>query len=182
MKKQSLSLNSFLIIILFTFLLSYSSATNIVKGKARIIDGDTIKIKNEKIRFGGIDAPEIKQVCRNKDNNPYPCGVVAKDFLDNYIFYSGLKDIKKNPLSKTNGMVYCYYSERDRYKRPIGKCYVGKDSEFNLNHEMVLSGQAVAYKRYSNDYTEAQNKAKEKSIGIWQGKFTLPEEWRRKNK
>ena len=79
-------------------------------------------------------------------------------------------------------MVYCYYSERDRYKRPIGKCYVGKDSEFNLNHEMVLSGQAVAYKRYSNDYTEAQNKAKEKSIGIWQGKFTLPEEWRRKNK
>ena len=171
----------FSILILFFQTQSFSEE-KLIFGKAKVTDGDTIKIHGEKIRLHGIDAPEIKQVCYDKDNKPYPCGVVAKDFLDNYIFHSGLKDIKKDPFSKTNGMVYCYYSERDRYKRIIGKCYVGKDSEFNLNHEMVISGQAVAYTKYSKDYIEAENTAKAKGRGIWQGKFDLPEEWRRKNK
>jgi len=178
---KKLSLILFSVLILFFTEQSYSEE-KVIFGKAKVIDGDTIKINGEKIRLHGIDSPEIKQVCQNKDNNPYPCGVVAKDFLDNYIFRSGLKDITKDPLSKTNGMVYCYYSERDRYKRIIGKCYVGKDSEFNLNHEMVSSGQAVAYTKYSKDYIEAQNKAKKMGIGIWQGEFVLPEEWRRQNK
>jgi len=179
MNKIILSL--FSILILFFITPSYSEE-KLIFGEAQVTDGDTIKINGEKIRLHGIDSPEIKQVCQNKDNNPYPCGVVAKDFLDNYIFRSVLKEIKKDPLSKTNGMVYCYYSERDRYKRIIGKCYVGKDSEFNLNHAMVISGQAVAYTKYSKDYIEAENTAKAKGRGIWQGKFDLPEEWRRKNK
>ena len=179
MKKLSLIL--FSILILFFQTQSFSEE-KLIFGKAEVIDGDTIKINGEKIRLHGIDSPEIKQVCQNKDNNPYACGVVAKDFLDNYIFSSGLIDITKAPKSETNRMVYCYYSERDRYKRIIGKCYVGKDSKFNLNHEMVSSGQAVAYTKYSKDYIKAQNKAKQKGIGIWQGKFDLPEEWRRQNK
>ena len=47
---------------------------------------------------------------------------------------------------------------------------------------MVFTGQAVAYTKYSNNYIEAQNKEKKMGIGIWQGEFILPEEWRRKNK
>ena len=62
MKKQSLILSSLLIITLFIFSFSYSSETNFAKGKAIIVDGDTIKIDNEKIRFGGIDAPEKNQI------------------------------------------------------------------------------------------------------------------------
>ena len=62
MKKQSLSLGSFFIIILFTFSFVQSSEISIVKGKARIIDGDTIEINSEKIRFGGIDTPEKKEI------------------------------------------------------------------------------------------------------------------------
>jgi len=61
MKKQSLSLSSLLIFALFIFSFSYSSEINTIKGKAIIIDGDTIKIGNEKIRFGGIDTPEKNQ-------------------------------------------------------------------------------------------------------------------------
>ena len=62
MKKQSLNLSSFAIIILFIFSLAYSSEKSIAKGKARIVDGDTIKISDEKIRFGGIDTPEKKKI------------------------------------------------------------------------------------------------------------------------
>ena len=62
MKKQSLNLSSFAIIILFTFTLAYSSEKSIAKGKATIIDGDTIKINDEKIRFAGIDTPEKNKI------------------------------------------------------------------------------------------------------------------------
>ena len=82
MKKLSLILFSLLIF----FEIQSFGEEKLIFGKAKVIDGDTIKINGEKIRLHGIDSPEIKQVCQNKDNNPYPCGVVAKDFLDNYIF------------------------------------------------------------------------------------------------
>ena len=150
------------------------SEEKVIFGWPRVIDGDSISIRQESIRLHGIDAPEIKQICKKKNNTPYMCGVIAKDTLKNFI--------ERESSGITRKKVYCYYSERDRYKRIIGKCYVGKDSEFNLNHEMVISGQAVAYTKYSKDYIEAENTAKAKGRGIWQGKFDLPEEWRRKNK
>ena len=77
MKKLSLILFSLLI---FFFEIQSFGEEKLIFGKAKVIDGDTILIEGVKIRLHGIDAPEIKQVCRNKDNNPYPCGVVAKDF------------------------------------------------------------------------------------------------------
>lgn len=171
MKKLSLILSS--LTILFFTEQSYSEE-KVIYGWPNVIDGDTIVIMKERIRLHGIDAPEIKQICRNKNNTIYMCGIIAKNALDNFI--------KIESSGYPEKKVYCYYSERDKYKRIIGKCYVGKDSKFNLNHAMVFSGQAVAYTRYSNDYIEAQNKAKKMGIGIWQGEFILPEEWRRKNK
>ena len=50
MKKQSLILISF-IFLLNTF--SHSTEINAAIGKAKVIDGDTIVINGEKIRFGG---------------------------------------------------------------------------------------------------------------------------------
>ena len=35
--------------------------------KVIITDGDTIKFNNKKIRLHGIDTPEIKQLCKNKN-------------------------------------------------------------------------------------------------------------------
>ena len=58
MKKQSLTLSSFIIIFLFILIYSYGGEKSTIKGKAIIIDGDTIKINDKKIRFGGIDSPE----------------------------------------------------------------------------------------------------------------------------
>ena len=41
-----------------------------IYGKAKIIDGDTIYLNWEKIRFKGIDTPELKQTC-NKNNEVF---------------------------------------------------------------------------------------------------------------
>ena len=40
----------------------------------KVIDGDTIVLNGEKIRFSGIDAPEYDQDCMNGDKKIY-CGM-----------------------------------------------------------------------------------------------------------
>ena len=35
-----------------------------LKGKPRVVDGDTICIGETKIRLHGVDAPEMKQTCK----------------------------------------------------------------------------------------------------------------------
>ena len=58
MKKLNLSLSSFLIIFFFiNFSFSNSEDLKSISCKPVIVDGDTIKIDDQIIRFGGIDAP-----------------------------------------------------------------------------------------------------------------------------
>ena len=67
MKKLKLILVSFFFI-LININSSFSSNSNykIISGKPVITDGDTVKINNKKIRFSGIDAPEIYFLGKNK--------------------------------------------------------------------------------------------------------------------
>ena len=46
----------------------------------RIVDGDTIVLNGEKIRFTGIDTPELKQTCL-QDDQEVGCGMTAKILL-----------------------------------------------------------------------------------------------------
>ena len=57
---------------------------DVKSSEIKVIDGDTIHLKNKKIRFSGIDTPEIKQIC-NKNNEAIKCGVQAKQLLINKI-------------------------------------------------------------------------------------------------
>ena len=66
----------------------------------------------------------------------------------------------------------------DRYKRYIGVCFLG---DVDLNKWMVINGYAVAYRRYSKDYIEDENYAKQNKIGLWSGNFIHPEKWRKLN-
>ena len=53
---------------------------DVKSSEIKVIDGDTIYLKNEKIRFSGIDTPEIKQIC-NKNNEVIKCGIQANNYL-----------------------------------------------------------------------------------------------------
>ena len=86
MKKQKLILISFFFL-LFNNISSLSLEDNnfLISGKPKIIDGDTIKINNKKIRFSGIDAPESyffgkKQLCI-LNNVEILCGMLSKEKL-----------------------------------------------------------------------------------------------------
>jgi len=46
----------------------------------RIVDGDTIVLNGEKIRFTGIDTPELKQTCMQGDQE-VGCGMSARSLF-----------------------------------------------------------------------------------------------------
>ncbi len=172
-KKLNLNLFKYTI---FLFLFFCNFAVSEIKfissdvKKVIITDGDSIKIGKQKIRLFGIDSPELKQICYDKSGIPYPCGIEAKKCLETIINKSNKK------------YIYCYYSERDKYNRILGECFLGENSKTNVNETMVYLGYAVAYLRYSKKYLNAQESAKSISNGLWAGTFEMPEEWRKKNK
>ncbi len=54
---------------------------NNIFGRAKVIDGDTIEIRGQKIRLFGIDAFERRQRCRRADGRRYRCGRTARHTL-----------------------------------------------------------------------------------------------------
>ena len=152
----------FLVLLINTF--SISTVVN-AGSSLKIIDGDTIILNSEKIRFYGIDTPEIKQTCTDKYGHTYLCGVKAKLELEKIIGSRKVACIKKT---------------KDRYKRSISICYVdGKD----INSLMVKKGWALAYRKYSKKYVKDEVIAKSNKAGMWSGDFIAPWKWRRlKNK
>ena len=52
-----------ILVISISVLVFFFTITNIKSQEIKITDGDTIKINGEKIRFSGIDTPELKQMC-----------------------------------------------------------------------------------------------------------------------
>ena len=156
---------NFLVLVLFLFL----NASADIIGEAKITDGDTIIINDIRIRFTGSDAPESyffgkTQTCLDGKGREWECGNAATQKLKELI---------------NNQMVRCTDEGQDRYGRTLGICYVG---DMDLQAEMVKSGMAVAYLRYSNRYEKEQNYAKKVKAGMWAGEFKQPEVWRRENR
>jgi endonuclease YncB( thermonuclease family) len=100
-------------------------------GTASIVDGDTIEIHGQRIRFHGIDAPESRQECTRSDSTTWRCGQQAALALSDRIGRS---------------IVRCDPRDRDRYGRIVAICFKGAE---DLNRWMVASGWAVAYRKYS---------------------------------
>ena len=152
MKKQSLNLSSFVTIILFTFSFAYSSEKNIAIGKASIIDGDTIIISGEKIRFAGIDTPEKKKVGHEFSKKK------LKEKIGNNIVIC-IRELKLDPWGRT-----------------VAECFIGYES---ISSFMVKNGYACDYVKYSKKkYAKEQEHAKSKKLGIW--KMNFESSWEKK--
>ncbi|WP_378944298.1 thermonuclease family protein [Mesorhizobium sp. ANAO-SY3R2] len=133
-------------------------------GRASVIDGDTVEIAGERIRFNGVDAPESWQVCHDGSSAAYRCGKAAADALDSFLAAS-------RPIR-------CEYVERDRYRRFVGDCYRADGQ--SVARWLVRNGHALDWPRYSKGaYGSEQAKAKADRRGMWQGDFLEPRESRR---
>ncbi|MPY75469.1 MAG: thermonuclease family protein [Alphaproteobacteria bacterium] len=135
-----------------------------MKGQASVIDGDTIEIHGQRIRFHGIDAPESRQLCDDAHEKPYRCGQKAALALADKI---GRRTVTCDPRDK------------DRYGRVVAVCWIGLT---DLNGWLVLEGLAIAYRRYSQDYIAQEDAARQARRGIWAGSFVAPAEWRKSDR
>ena len=151
----------FVVLALLTALPAVASET--LTGRASVIDGDTIEVQGRRIRIHGIDAPESAQQCRAEDGTPYPCGRIAAHAFDGIL-------ANARPTR-------CEVRDRDVYGRLVATCFRadGKDAAAL----MVRGGHALDWPRYSGGaYAADQKQAEAARLGIWQGTFTAPWEWR----
>ena len=155
-KKKAILVTS---VLLLVFFFTY---TNIKSQDIKITNGDTIQMNGEKIRFSGIDTPELKQTCI-KEGVINQCGLTAKKIL-----------IEKIGNSK----VKCISEGKDQYKRILAECFVDSES---LSSYLVRRGYAFAYKKYSKKFIKDEDYARTKKIGMWAMEFDYPWDYRRNN-
>ena len=133
-----------------------------IVGQASVLDGDTIEIHGTRIRLFGIDAPEGGQIC-TVQGKATPCGRQAAFALADKI---------------GRQVVACRPKDEDRYGRVVAVCGVGGE---DINAWMVAQGWALAYRYYSRDYVSQERSASKAKLGMWQGEFEPPWDWRHKN-
>jgi len=128
--------------------------------KARAIDGDTLSIRSRHVRLYGIDAPELSQTCANQYGQRYSCG----------------RDSMAHLADLLQERVRCRTVATDAYGRDVATCETA--AGLDVARSQVISGNAVAYLRYSNKYFAEQIEAKKAKAGIWRGTFVQPEDFR----
>ena len=126
----------------------------------KIVDGDTIVLNGEKIRFSGIDTPELKQTCLQGDQE-VGCGMSAKMLL-----------VKKIG----NNIPECISEGKDVYKRTLAECFINGES---LSSFLVRSGYAFAYRKYSKKFIKDEEFAKANKLGMWAMTFQYPWDFRK---
>ena len=151
-----------ILLISISSLLFFLIFNQVKSQELRVVDGDTIYLNGDKIRFSGIDTPELKQTCI-KAGFIVSCGVTAKEIL--------IEKISDNKVE-------CISEGKDQYKRILAECFVNDES---LSSYLVRSGYAFAYRRYSKKFIPDENYAKANQIGMWSMKFNFPWDYRKKN-
>ncbi len=129
----------------------------------KIIDGDSLIVAGNEIRLLDIDAPEYLQSCNLADKTEYRCG---------------LKSLKKLKELTKGQNLSCQIHGIDYYKRYLATCFIEK---LNINEAMIRSGHAVIYD-HNSAYYSAEQYAKENQLGLWQGDFLHPKQYRKLHK
>jgi endonuclease YncB( thermonuclease family) len=134
---------------------------------AQADDADTLTVDGTVYRLDGIDAPEKDQRCLDADGEPYPCGLYAIEALDKLI---GDREVRCEDLGPD-----------PKYpRRRIGHCMV---EDIDLHSWLVRNGWAINFEPYAQRrYQDERRYARNNDLGMWQGCFVAPRDFRRWNK
>ena len=130
------------------------------------IDGDSLRAANgDEYRIFGIDAPELKQSCKEANGRSWACGRAAK--------------VKLTKLIKGGG-VACDIRDKDRFGRYVAVC--SAEGVPDLGEALVRDGYAIDLgRKLGNPYASEEAEAKADKRGIWRGTFERPADWRYAN-
>lgn len=143
------------------FLLLIGLSASQATASTLIIDGDTIDVDGVRYRINGIDAPEVGQKC-GSPNGEWPCGQEA---------------VRRMAQLAEGKITQCDPISKDGYGRTIATCFV---NGVDIGAEMVRTGYAWAFVKYSDVYVPEEQRARLVKIGIWQGDAQPPWEFRAK--
>lgn len=127
-------------------------------------DGRTLQIGSTTYRLGGIDTPDMDQICLNDRADPWACGVGARDALAKLVGERAVscRDLGADPLYKA---------------RRLGACTIQGET-VSLGQQMVQQGFAInlpGRDRFAGD----EAKARIEHSGLWRGCFAAPQSFRR---
>lgn len=128
-----------------------------IAGMPRIIDGDTLEVAGQRIRIGGIDAPEMREQCQDAAGQQWPCGSWAKDAAQAML---------------AGHMLRCVDLGQRSYDRVVGRCYLdGRDIAIDL----IEAGAARPCLRHAREqgqeqtYLRAEQRAVKARAGVYSG-------------
>ncbi len=133
----------------------------------RIVDGDTFRMEGivSNVRLWGVDSPELRQDCFEKNGEIWRCGKEARTRLRSIV--AGADEVSCVVKGKS-------------YGRLVGRCFVGTK---DIGEALVGDGLAVEDARYSRGrYGVRQAEARTAKMGIWRGCFTKPRRWRKRQR
>ncbi len=128
-----------------------------ITGQARVIDGDTLDIAGQRLRIGGIDAPERAETCIDAQGREWPCGAWATE--------------AKRDLLKHQRLTCVDLGERS-YQRIVARCYLdGRDLAVSLI-EAGIARPCLRFARAQGQerpYLQAEKVGMAKGAGIYAG-------------
>lgn len=141
-----------------------------LSGTAQVIDGDTISIRQSRIRIGGIDACERDQM-GTKSGRTWHCGREARALMRRLVAGRHLQ---------------CRVFDIDRYGRSVAQCF-SKGRDIGL--AMIEAGFAEAVSRWLPsrhpidvaEYKFAESRARQRRLGIWSAEIQSPQTYRRRS-
>jgi len=102
------------------------AAADTITGSAVVVDGDTLRVGEARVRLSGIDAPELSQCC-GPEGREVACGTMAANWL------------RARIQGRT---VSCQVVDTDRYNRAVAVCRAGGE---DIGGGLVTAGWATAF-------------------------------------
>ena len=132
-------------------------AQQIVTGTvSQVMDGDTLRMGDQKIRLWGADALERTQTCINSQGRVWACGEAARAALADAV------------MAKT---ITCTVRGTS-YDRLVARC---ESQGVDLSQMMVRAGWSFDCARYSRSaYAQHQRAAQADAVGVWGHTFEWP--------
>ena len=115
-----------------------------------VLDGDTLRMRNQVIRLDGIEAPGRDGSCRHASGAGLDCGTASANALASLVH---------------RGAVNCTLRGHDRAGRPLAVCMV---EGTQLNSTLVAEGWARA-DRGQPDLLRIEAQARAERRGLWGG-------------
>lgn len=131
-----------------------------IAGEATVVDSDALRVDGKSLLLWGIESVERPQFC-TIDGHSWACYEAAVRSLQTIV---GVADVTCTPEGEPDG-----------YGRILVTCFV---DGINVNEALVRAGFALAKRDETEAYVAAEDAAKAEGIGLWQGEFIHPAEFR----